>query len=371
MTSYQAQLLSLPREIGVLERVALHTVMRLPYNTFRHADFFQIDKMCKIRFRSLVAACASALFRTAYKTVTSWPRWVSQLDTAAREFLPVQQFTEGVRSPPCWDSPPIALNLRDAYCGFLGDSRWKQGAEQVIQKLAADNLGVCPVPGDVTVCSKPLQKMIYSRFMDTFFRVDFKDILSKRLRNIFSPYDIGIGGRIDLDECIKIVSSFKTADSIKIIKTWANGWTTSYRMHENPRLPCLFGCAGCKDDQTHYVQCPNLFALNKFFNAGESSDPLVRLGLVETNVHQLMRMCCTFSAYHAIHHQARMHVINSNLDFTNCHFRHFRSVFAEAFEAEARKCSLTRRRFSLQQFDAFLATGFPPSSCKQCFNLTT
>ena len=74
--------------------------------------------------------------------------------------------------------------------------------------------------------------MIYSRFMDTFFRVNFKDILSKRLRNIFSPYDIGIGGRIDLDECIKIVSSFKNADSVKIIKTWANGWTTSYRVHE-------------------------------------------------------------------------------------------------------------------------------------------
>ena len=98
---------------------------------------------------------------------------------------PNQQFIDGVRSAHCWNSPPIAFNLRDVYCGVLGDSRWKQGAEQVIQKLAADNLGVCPVPGDVTVCSKPLQQMIYSRFMDTFFRVDFKDILSKRLRNFF------------------------------------------------------------------------------------------------------------------------------------------------------------------------------------------
>ena len=139
-------------------------------------------------------------------------------------------------------------------------------------------------------------------------------------------------------------------------------------MHENPRLPCLFGCAGCKDDQTHYVQCPNLFALNKFFNAEESSGPLVRLGLVEPNVHQLMRICCTFSAYHATHHHACMQVINSNLDFSDCHFKHFRSVFAEAFEAEARYFSFSWRRFSLQQFDALLATGFIPSSCTQFFN---
>ena len=115
------------------------------------------------------------------------------------------------------------------------------------------------------------------------------------------------------------------------------------------------------------MQCPNLFALNKFFNAEESSDPLVRLGLVEPNVHQLMRVCCTFSAYHAIHHHARMHVINSDVDFTNCQFR---SVFAEALEAEAREFPFTWRRISLQEFDAFLTTG-SLSSSSQFFNPST
>ena len=84
VSSYQEQPLSLTKEYSMLERVAMHTILRLPFNALRHADFFQLHIVCKIRLRSLSAACASTLFTTAYKTITSWPQWVNRLDVAAR-----------------------------------------------------------------------------------------------------------------------------------------------------------------------------------------------------------------------------------------------------------------------------------------------
>ena len=43
--SYQAQLLPFDRKHFLLERVAMHTVLRVPWNTFRHSDFFQLPQI--------------------------------------------------------------------------------------------------------------------------------------------------------------------------------------------------------------------------------------------------------------------------------------------------------------------------------------
>ena len=107
VTSYVAQLIPLPKNMAVQERVAMHTVLRAPINSMRHADFFHLHEFGGPKLRSLTASCASALFRTATKTVPHWPAWIKQLDTAAREFLPIKQFIEGVRTTHIWDSPPL------------------------------------------------------------------------------------------------------------------------------------------------------------------------------------------------------------------------------------------------------------------------
>ena len=44
-----------------------------------------------------------------------------------------------------------------------------------------------------------------------------------------------------------------------VIKTWANVWTTSTRMHEPIALPCIFGCEGCEDALNHYLSCDILW----------------------------------------------------------------------------------------------------------------
>ena len=91
VASYVVQLVPLPAEYMVLERVALHSTLRFPINALGHADFFQLSQLGCPKLRSLSAACASALFRTAHCTITSWPGWISLLEKTAEEYLPTSQ----------------------------------------------------------------------------------------------------------------------------------------------------------------------------------------------------------------------------------------------------------------------------------------
>ena len=65
-----------------------------------------------------------------------------------------------------------------------------------------------------------------------------------------------------LQECLcKYGHKHGTHCAMYVIKTLSNGWLTTYRMHESPKLPCIFGCHDCKDDLTHYLYCPTLWTL--------------------------------------------------------------------------------------------------------------
>ena len=187
VTSYQAQLLHLPRELALLERVALHAVLRLPFNTFRHGDFFQLHMFGGPKFRSLTAACAAAIFRTAQQTITTWPVWVAQLNAAAEQFLALDPLARGRRSPAIWDSQPIALNLKQAFDGFQNDPRWARPTSAFIRELTADNQGIRPPPGATCLyqLDSGIQKAIYSKLVECHFSVNLIDHLMQRIRILF------------------------------------------------------------------------------------------------------------------------------------------------------------------------------------------
>ena len=45
-----------------------------------------------------------------------------------------------------------------------------------------------------------------------------------------------------------------------VIKTWANSWCTTTRLHENTLWPCIFGCCDEEDSLAHYLRCPRLWS---------------------------------------------------------------------------------------------------------------
>ena len=49
------------------------------------------------------------------------------------------------------------------------------------------------------------------------------------------------------------------------LKTIIGGWTTTTRMHETVRWPCIFGSEDCKDELLHYLVCPFLWQFPREF----------------------------------------------------------------------------------------------------------
>ena len=123
----------------------------MPQNTLCHSDFVHLHKIGGPHLRSFSAAAVAAMVRTACKTVTNWRSWILQLEEAAYRFLPLEPLVRETLSPPCWDCPPIAVNLREAAHGFPKDPKWGQGLSEVIRKLSRSD-----------VQKGPLQRIIYN-----------------------------------------------------------------------------------------------------------------------------------------------------------------------------------------------------------------
>ena len=92
---------------------------------------------------------------------------------------------------------------------------------------------------------------------------------------------------------------FRKHDSLRIIKTWVNAWSTSTRFHNATILPCLFGCQDGQDRLSHYVMCPCLYTtIHKLRDT--SPCPPTRLGLISPCRESLLTVACIFSGYHGL-----------------------------------------------------------------------
>jgi len=236
----------------------------------------------------MAAACVAANIRTSLKTVTSWPQWIHQLQKAAETCLALEPMVKEVLTHACWDSPPIALSLREAANGMLKEPRWATALSEVRN-----------LDGNLT-SKTPVQKLIYNALASKCFVNSLNDTISRRLSNLFQPYSLDFQNSILLDRCFATLKKNKVSVVTKVIKTWANAWATSYRYHEGIKLPCLFGCSESRDDLGHYYNCPHLFALWKFIASDVDSEPLVRWGLVLPTNLSFLQTLCVFSAYHAV-----------------------------------------------------------------------
>ena len=89
-----------------------------------------------------------------------------------------------------------------------------------------------------------------------------------------------------------------------LIKTFANAWTTTCRLHEAVILPCIFGCSGCKDNLNHYLCCDPLWTVVISCSSRQSehlhASPCLKLGLYGPSSLWCQLTAIAFSCYHAI-----------------------------------------------------------------------
>ena len=228
-----------------------------------------------------------------------------------------------------------------------------------------------PAPGSsYFVNDKSLQKTVYKHLHMHIFpdisEAKLDHLLQERLLAIFAPFNLDFDNLIHIPLLLNAVKKLAPNNTGKVIKTWLQGWATSYRMKGGEEMlhNCLMGCKNEPDNFKHYVNCPHLFALNLFFNPDTNSDPLVRLGLINPSDIELKYVCCNFSAYHALKNKIRAGIIQPptaeciashlNGQIAGSALRACWSVYAEAFQAEAGELSVSYRRFSLTKFIDFL-----------------
>jgi len=349
VVSYVAQLLNCPLEMEQTERAMMHTVLRLPQNALCHADLFHLEQLGGPKIRSVVATCASALFRTACNTISSWPDWIQQLQVAATEHLPFAQAP--LMTTDCWDSPPIVLNLKEASLGFPSDERWCDGAAKAINKIQSASLRI---KGEIK-----MQKICYEELMNNRFLNNIRSTIVRRLSDSFNPFSVDCTNSVSLDGCFATLKECKVSVAIRVLKGWVNGWATSHRYKNVERkvLPCLFGCMSCSDSLNHYLICPHLFALWSFLIEGTPDDPLIRWGLLHPSKIQFHVVACIFSGYHAVRNDLRSNPVfipHNMTVLTSPMLRRSWSVFADSFKVEARELAVQHRRFSLPEFLIFI-----------------
>ena len=97
----------------------------------------------------------------------------------------------------------------------------------------------------------------------------------------------------------KSLRCVKQHTAMCVFKTYIGGWTTSHRMSESDKLPCIFGCRHEQDKQNHYLLCAPLWYIVR--QAMEIDVPLSipeRLGLVNPTPENLQLLALAFQLYH-------------------------------------------------------------------------
>ena len=192
-----------------------------------------------------------------------------------------------------------------------------------------------------------------------------------RWTKLFLPYDIQADGALDINSIFETLRKLEGPASIKVVKTWLNGWATSTRMHEDKDLGCLLGCRNQHDSLRHYIHCPHLSALQKFLFQDISDEPRIRFGIKDPSVSFLKIIGFTFSAYHALKANYRSGKFsNASDNMTQAQLRKNWSLFAEVLMAEAGEARVHHRAFSLSRFICFLCNGsLPGNSVSDCVHV--
>ena len=89
----------------------------------------------------------------------------------------------------------------------------------------------------------------------------------------------------------------------------------------------------------------------KLFNKSTDENPLIRFGLVNPRLDCLAIICCTSARYHAVRRSVRrFQPTLTNMELRVGDVRHFGTLFAEAFTAEAGELCLQCTIFSVPKF---------------------
>jgi hypothetical protein len=167
------------------------------------------------------------------------------------EFLEAQGDVIKTRfKPKFWDSESIAELLQEAALGFPSSKRFRDAGKIALKAFQQEKRKGPRFP-------KGIQTMLYQIFLKALYEDTIPKLIRKRLR-VLAP-EISLPSSFDVNALREAVSAYPKYIIFTLVRSWANAWTTSIRMHEPHRWICLFGCAGKPDDMHHYLRCVRMW----------------------------------------------------------------------------------------------------------------
>ena len=104
----------------------------------------------------------------------------------------------------------------------------------------------------------------------------------------------------------RICRKLGKSSMMMVVKSWANAWTTSDRLHEDLRLPCILGCGdvGAKDSLSHYLSCSVFWALLNSACRSPASQwdvsSQAKICLADPEPFDIQRLVVAFRVYHTL-----------------------------------------------------------------------
>ena len=202
--------------------------------------------------------------------------------------------------PGHWDSISIAGLLQEAALGFPSSKGVGSAGKAALAAFQHAKLHSKNFP-------KGFQSVMYEAIVNVLYPDYIPKLLQKRLKTL----DPAVSFPMDLNfsSLRAVFMTYPEYIIFTIIRSWANGWTTSHRMPEPALLPCILGCPGEIDSLSHYLRCDRLWRALKvasrrcslalpspFFSA----PILAKLAVLNTEKTSVVMLCALSHAYHVI-----------------------------------------------------------------------
>ena len=306
VTQYISQLLPLPSSHHNTEKGYLHKLFHMPNNALPLAAFFALPHLGGPHISSIADVGLAARFRTAVRTITSWPIHIYMLMSLALEHTASERYDEGHHYAVHFDRPPIAYYMQAAYdCVFnLVHAVHRHAAQpldlhyvlstQAAAKLRALRLGAAP----------HMQSKVVAIVQDLRFTMqDWTDLFIRRLSPHLLPSQRADLQLVPWSEVYSIMNMLGHHHAMILIKSYTASWCTSHRFKKETLLTCVFGCQDSVvpniDKFMHYLYCPVLWSsIAIATSTSMASHPLARLGLLPPHPGHMLKTLIAFSMYH-------------------------------------------------------------------------
>ena len=223
------------------------------------------------------------------------------LVSTAMEFLSAKLVFSGNLSQPFWDEIPIVtfLHAASSCAALLGLSSLSSTCSfPRPSRFSVPNIHLpFPTPSIPTFIP---QGDAYTLFMQAWYPPKWKEFIRRRLRG---PFQLGAHSiaAVDFDNIFTVLRRMPHHIAMSWVKTIANGWATSSRLHCDDILPCIFCGAHSCDELLHYISCPTLAAWIRQKMLAPLSDCLtVSLAISPCDFLTIKYVFVKFFVYHSV-----------------------------------------------------------------------